>query len=216
MSPCVYPPTMAIERRGSAPSLIETVVKAGLAAVPVIGGSLATVIGDTLERRRERVSEFGEAAVAALGSPETLLERLHDDERVSDLFVDGAVAASGTSLQAKRRAMGRVVAKAASDNAEVEMMQLVMSALGDLDAPHFSTLAKIVEGGDGNLDWARSVADAAPDPVVAALIRHGTVATVGTLDGRLAVSGLTPFGRLLLDYVTDAPCRISEEPRDVT
>ena len=199
----VYPSIMAIERRGSAPTLIETVVKAGLAAVPVIGGSLATVVGDTLERRRERVAEFGEAAVAALGSPESLLERLHDDERVSDLFVDGAVAASGTSVQAKRRAMGRVVANAATDDAEVEVMQLVMSAFADLDAPHFSTLAKIAEGGDGNPDWARSVADSAPVPVVAALVRHGTVETVGTMGGGQAVSGLTSFGRLLLDYVGD-------------
>jgi hypothetical protein len=196
---------MTIERRGSAPSWMETVVKAGVSAVPVIGGSLATVIGDTLERRRERVSEFGEAAVAALGSPETLLERLHADERVSDLFLDGAVAASSTSLRAKRRAMGRVVANAASDDAEVELMQLVMSVLVDLDAPHFAVLGKIAEGGEENLDWARSVADAAPDPVVAALIRHGTVATAGTFGGGLAVSGLTSFGRLLLEYVADAP-----------
>src|SRR3954453_10371987 len=134
---------MAIERTGSAPSWMETVVKAGVSAVPVIGGSLATVIGDTLERRRDRVSEFGEAAVAALGSQEALLDRLQVDERVSDLFVDGAVAASSTSMQAKRKAMGKVVARAASDDAEIELMQLVMSALADLDAPHFSTLAKI-------------------------------------------------------------------------
>jgi hypothetical protein len=100
--------------------------------------------------------------------------------------------------------MGRVVARAASDDAEVEMMQLVMSALGDLDSPHFSTLAKVREGGEGNPDWARSVADSAPDPVVAALIRHGTVATVGTYDGGLAVTDLTPFGRMLLDYVANA------------
>jgi hypothetical protein len=199
---------MTIERRGSAPSWMETVVKAGVSAVPVIGGSLATVIGDTLERRRERVSEFGEAAVASLGSPEKLLERLHADERVSDLFLDGAVAASSTSLRAKRRAMGRVVANAASDDAEVELMQLVMSVLVDLDAPHFAVLGKIAEGGEENLDWARSVADAAPDPVVAALIRHGAVATVGTFDGGLAVSGLTSFGRLLLEYVAD----IAEQP----
>jgi hypothetical protein len=204
MGPSIYASIMAIERRGSGPTLIETVVKAGLAAVPVIGGSLATVVGDTLERRRDRVSEFGEAAVEALGSPEALLERLHAVERVSDLFVDGAVAASSTSMQAKRLAMGRVVARAASDDAEVELMQLVMSALADLDAPHFAILAKIAEGGQENLDWARLVTDAAPDPVVAALVRHGTVATVGTFDGGLVVSGLTSFGRLLLDYVSDS------------
>jgi hypothetical protein len=98
---------MAIERRGSAPSWIETVVKAGVSAVPVIGGSLVAVIGDTLERRRERVSEFGEAAVAASEAPEALVERMQRDERISDLFLDGAVLSASTSMAAKASSDGK-------------------------------------------------------------------------------------------------------------
>jgi hypothetical protein len=82
-------------------------VKAGVSAVPVIGGSLVAVIGDTLERRRERVSEFGEAAVAASEAPEALVERMQRDERISDLFLDGAVLSASTSMAAKASSDGK-------------------------------------------------------------------------------------------------------------
>ena len=44
-------------------------------------------------------------------------------------------------------------------------------ALRDLDGPHFAVLGRMKVAGQDQ-DAVRKVADAAPDPVVAALIRH--------------------------------------------
>jgi hypothetical protein len=47
----------------------------------------------------------------------------------------------------------------------------------------------------------RGIADTAPDPVVAALIR--LVKTAGTWDGGAAVNAISVFGRKLLGYVRE-------------
>jgi hypothetical protein len=178
----------------------ETIVKAGLAAVPGIGGPLSVLVADVATRDRARVTEVGTTAIEAAGSPEVLLDAVQRDERVADMLVTAAFAASQTSVQGKRRAMGRVVGCAAQDDAVIDESQLMLRVLIDLDAPEFHVLARIA-GVGGDQDAARSIADSAPVPVAQALIRNGLVNTAGTLGGGLAILGLTPFGRSLLDFV---------------
>jgi hypothetical protein len=96
--------------------------------------------------------------------------------------------------------MGRVVGRAAQDDAAIDESQLMLRVLIDLDAPEFHVLARIA-GVGGDQAAARSIADSAPVPVAQALIRNGVVNTAGTLGGGLAILGLTPFGRSLLDFV---------------
>lgn len=180
----------------------ETIVKAGLAAVPVIGGPLEVLVADVAARDRARVTEVGMTAVEAAGSPEVLLDAVQRDERVGDMLVMSAFAASQTSVEGKRRAMGRVVGRAARDDAAIDESQLMLRVLIDLDTPEFNVLARIAVVG-GDQDAARSIAEGAPLPVASALIRNGLVETVGTLGGGLAVVGVTPFGRSLLDFVNE-------------
>jgi hypothetical protein len=180
----------------------ETIVKAGLAAIPQIGGPLSVLVADVATRDRARVTEVGMTAVEAAGSPEVLLAAVQRDERVADLLVTAGFAASQTSVEGKRRAMGRVVGRAAQDDAAIDESQLMLRVLIDLDAPEFNVLARIADAG-GDQDSARSIADGAPLPVASTLIRNGLVETVGTLGGGLAVVGLTPYGRSLLDFVQE-------------
>jgi hypothetical protein len=193
---------MAGEHGADSPTWLETAVKVGVSLVPYAGGALEVLVGDTLERRRSRVREFGESAVGAFGDPHEFAVKLASDERLADLLLQGAVAASATALRQKRVAIGRVVAQAARDDAEVELMQLLMLALADLDAPHFSTLAKISERGSDQ-DAARGVAEAAPEPVIARLATNGTLQQTGTFGGGLATVGVSSFGKQLLDYVAE-------------
>ena len=195
------PPNGGLARRDpDVPPWWETIVKAGLAAIPQIGGPLSVLIADVAARDRARVTEVGMTAVEAAGSPEVLLDAVQRDERVVDMLVMAAFAASQTSVQGKRRAMGRVVGSAARDDAEIDESQLMLRVLIDLDAPEFHVLGRIA-GVGGDQDAARSIADSAPVPVAQALIRNGLVTTAGTLGGGLAIQGLTPFGRSLLDFV---------------
>jgi hypothetical protein len=177
----------------------ETIVKAGLAAIPYYGGALSVLVADVAARDRARVTEVGMTAVEAAGSPEVLLDAVQRDERVADMLVTAAFAASQTSVQGKRRAMGRVVGRAARDDAAIDESQLMLRVLVDLDAPEFHVLARIAVAADQ--DTARSIADGAPAPIVSVMTRNGLVETVGTLGAGLAVVGLTPFGRSLLDFV---------------
>ena len=119
------------------------------------------------------------------------------------MLFQGAIASSTTSDERKRRAMGLVVGHAAAgDDARIEESQLLLDALGDLDASHFAVLSRMAVAGEDQ-DAVRAVAEATPDPVVAALIRHGLVKTVGTWDGGAAVIAISEFGTKLLDYVRE-------------
>src|SRR5687768_10745432 len=61
-----------------APSVASTIVRAGIASIPVVGGPLEIIISDTIERRRARVAETGEAARSHVGDDELLLRRLNE------------------------------------------------------------------------------------------------------------------------------------------
>jgi hypothetical protein len=186
----------------SAPGWTETIVKAGLAAIPYIGGVLSTLVGDVAARRRKRVTEVGRYAIAEAGNPDTLLAAVQRNERLADMLVSAGFAASETPVQEKRRAMGRVIGRAARDDATIDDGQLMLRLLINLDAPEFHVLGRIADV-DGDQDAVRAVADKAPQPIVSALIAHGVVETVGTFDGGLAVVGLTSFGRSLLAMLNE-------------
>jgi hypothetical protein len=184
------------------PPLWQTIVKAGLAAIPHIGGPLSVLVADVAVRDRARVTEVGMTAIEAAGSPEVLLDAVQGDERVADMLVTAAFAASRTSVEDKRRAMGRVVGRAARDDAAIDETQLMLRVLIDLEAPEFNVIARIAVV-RGDRDAARSITDGAPFPVASALIRNGLVETGTTYDGDQVVVGLTPFGRSLLDFVRE-------------
>jgi len=174
-------------------------VKAGLELVPWIGGALATLVGDIADRRRERVLDFAEVAIELVGDASGFLARLQANERVADMFVQAAFSAAGSSFEPKRRAMGRVVGQAATDDAQIDMSQLLIAVLIDLEAPHFHALGALAAARDPR---SKVAADDLPWPVVAGLQRHGLIETMGTYNGGTMIKELTPFGRQLLDYVT--------------
>jgi hypothetical protein len=186
-----------------APGWPETIVKAGLARHPVYRwSSLDSCWRDVAARRRERVTETGQYAIAEAGNPDTLLAAVQRDERLADMLVSGVFAASETAVEEKRRAMGRVVGSAARDDATIDDGQLMLRVLINLDAPEFHVLGRIADV-NGDQDAVRGVAEEAPQPIVSALIAHGLVETVGTFDGGLAVVGLTSFGRGLLALLNE-------------
>lgn len=178
------------------PSVASTVVRAGLSAIPFVGGPLEVLVSDTIERRQARVMETGELARETVGDDDAFVKRLQEDPVLADMLVEASETASRTALSAKRRAMGRVVGNAVRDDALIEEGQLLLAALRDLEAPHFLLLARIEAGEQQNL-----AAVPLPEPVRSGLVRHGAVETVGTYGGGQAVTGLTSFGRRLLDLV---------------
>ena len=121
-------PGERIEPQSAAPSWTETGVKAVLALIPGVGGAIETVVADVAARRRERAREMAESAAREAGGADALLDAVGRNERVADLFLAAGSAAQRTALAWKRRAMGRVVGRAAADEAFDDDSEMLYSA----------------------------------------------------------------------------------------
>lgn len=198
--------------RDTGPSGIETLFKTVVALAPIVGGSAATIIGDMEARRRARLQQFGHALVDATSDPHELVARIASDERLADMLIRAVAAASVSSVEMKRVAMGKVIAAACADDADVDIHELLLSTLIVLESPHFAALARIEQMRPATmtaemaeeLKVASVVNEAAqrfPEPVRAMLVAQGAVATETTYDGLPAIVGLSSFGRMLFNYV---------------
>jgi hypothetical protein len=111
------------------PSLPSVIAQAGLALVPGIGGALAILWAEAQDRDRRRVRQMGEAARDKVNDDERFVQRLMENERLVDLLVEAAEAARRSSWEAKRTSMGRVVAQAVIDDAEIDDSAETLNAL---------------------------------------------------------------------------------------
>jgi hypothetical protein len=126
----------------------------GLALGPVgsVGGAIAGVFlepfalkllqylnGDAKRRSGEALS----AACEASGlSTEQTLSRMFSDEKFRLLSGTAMIAAAHTAWEDKLRTIGRSLASGllASDEAEIDEEQMILSAIADMEAPHVALL----------------------------------------------------------------------------
>lgn len=194
------------------PSRAETTIKAILNLVPWVGGSIATVYEDYMDRRRERLRHTVTAAAERLGDDgaHRLVDRLSSDERFADLFWGAIEEASKSAVEAKRAAIGHALADASGESeTEIDEYTLLVEALSDLDLPHLRTLQRINRF-EQDRSMMNSLVSATPDPVLAALVRHGLIIENEAYDGR-EVGGLSSFGVRLLRYVEGSGATLPPE-----
>lgn len=132
-------------QRDDPPSRGETAIRAAVRLVPSVGESLGIAVDDALDRRKARAQETAGRVEIEVGDDALLLERL-EDERVQMLFAGALEAAMRSRVDAKRRLLARVVARAVMDGAQVDEAELVTTALAQLDAPHVRALERFVNG----------------------------------------------------------------------
>lgn len=178
-------------------------IAAALNLVPAVGDALATLAGEHEERRRDRVTEFGELLRKAVANDAQLISRLRGSEVLGDMMVRAAETAYDTTSAAKRKAMGLAIATAVLQPREIEHMQLMLSALIDLEPPHYFLLVQMADS-EARLKEGKMVAIAIQEPIMTALIRHGIMTTSPVRGGGIVVDGFSTFGRELLRYVLDA------------
>ena len=205
---------MAAEDQG--PTGGETTFKMALAAIPFVGGSLAVLYDDVGTRRRRQVELAAEASFERFSSsPEALVLQLQENTRLAMLFVSALEAASRTAVSEKARALGLLLADAA-ERANFDEIELLILALADLEAPHIAGLRliekyrsddELLASGEKEEDLsghperdARLAAIAElPEPVRAALLRHGLINQRAGYD--IYIEGISQFGRRLLEYL---------------
>lgn len=187
-----------------------------------VGHAAAVVIEDVQARRDARLTEFFGTVQNQVGDNEAIRDRLVSNPEVESVFVSGLNAALFTGLEAKRRLLAQVVSAAILDDARVDESALIAQALRDLEAPHFRALERIrrqqdtpppdrsgeppPEGWPSNHQSVIDLVKQENDAVMAALLRTGTLTqVVGELilgiGGEVVVTGLSDFGRALLDDI---------------
>jgi hypothetical protein len=202
----------------------ETAVKVALGWIPVVGSTMATAYADTVARRRQNAAKTGSALLERYpGTPEEVLDRISEDERLGILFGRSVEAAMRTSLEAKVMALGYLLADFASSQTddEADGLELLLMALDDLEWPHIRALKTLADfPSDADLEaevgqkamnddprrkGRLKVTDGLSRPVLSGLVRHGLIreeSGYGTY-----ISGITEQGRALLGYLKDAEPR---------
>jgi hypothetical protein len=116
-----------------------------LRLIPKFGDALAQYVTDRHQRRLERAGEVVTTAAKALElDPAVLIERIIEDERLADLLNDAIQAAARSGLEAKRRALGKVLAQAvAGDDATVDQSMMLAASLAHVEAVHVRVMAQM-------------------------------------------------------------------------
>lgn len=148
-------------------------------------------------------------------------QKLAASPRLDALAANAVNAGAVSGLQDKRRLLGRVVARAVLDEAQIDEAELITLTLAQIDAPHVRCLeeirraevaaeangevAPIARGAEQELN--SRVMEAGkhfPAPVIVTLNSLGLLKGTSSWDGVAFVSGTTEFGRQLLADLREA------------
>lgn len=175
---------------------------AAVSAIPVVGGPFAIVLQATIEADRRRMAQLAAAARDEVGDDDRLQQRLESNEQLRDMLLESLTAAAKTSNEAKRIAMGRVLAQAVNDDAAIDDSAAMLQALAVLDSPHFALLAKMANLELSDLGGGFRV----PEPYKSALIAQGvaTASVRGIGPIGFTVEGINEFGHRLLQWLREA------------
>lgn len=210
----------------STAELVSALVRGTVSSLVPGGGLLAEALGLLVitADRMDRARETAQAAADEAGGIDVLVDRLHLDEYIQVLTLEGLELAARTADARKRRLAGKVIGRAARDSAMIDVAHLVTRALRGLDAPHLHALVQIraievahapdesrtfpevvlqdKDPGERQrraMDEVRSYTLSLPDPVRAVLLGEGVVRE-GTSLGDMPIPTLftSRFGRELL------------------
>ena len=191
----------------------QVIVLAGVELVPGVGGAMARLLEATLEADRRRVAQVGNAAREATGDDGLLVRRLEQDERLRDMLLEAVEAGARSSHEPKRVAMGRVLAQAVNDDAQLDDSAALVHALAELDSPHFAIMAKLENRRRNLRKGIRPQPEIeVPEPYRSALLGQGVVWSRDSDDSepglltevRPPPLAISDFGSQLLGWIREA------------
>lgn len=136
--------------RATAGDTLHAVVRAGIGAVPLVGGPtlelLARLFKSPLERRRESWFEEVHAAIADLQTRGVDVSALKDDDDFCNLVVDATEAAMRTHRDEKRQALHNVITNAGLRGTAGETKsRIFLRLIDELDVHHLLLLQLLAD-----------------------------------------------------------------------
>lgn len=186
------------------PDFFQTVVRAGIALIPGVGGAVQVIYEDVLANIAHRQWQTIQDIAAEVGD-DRLGQSLKADPVRQALFVNGVEVATRTGMEAKRRLLAKVISAAMLDDDKVDGAQLRVEALRDLDVPQIRALEQLrrfsdQHPGDAYSPGVQAIYRALPAPIRAALTRTGVAFEPSEQDTYgYSVDGINDFGRGLLE-----------------
>lgn len=190
-------------RRVEQPSAGAAIMRVALNLIPGVGGAFAAAFDYFRELDRARVEQIAIEAAGAYGDDSELADRLTSDERFVDMMMLAFESGRRSSWEAKRIAMGRVLGQAMKDDADIDNLAALERALAALEAPHFHWL-RVASTEPPQVPLS---GHPIPEPYASQLTAQGVVQLSTTYDGAREITGVSPFGWELIEWIQDA-----EEP----
>jgi len=222
---------------------LATLASVALGANPIgatlVGGSapvlkyLQQVWTRAGERRGDRAARSLEHAADLMDvGLDILVERAVGYDARLELLAQILEAAARTSMEDKIQALGQILADGLRSDSHLDEARLLASMVNDLEAPHVVVLKLIAEhrvppesmwsNSDAPQGWERAhLALALPgyvgflDGVLAALVRHGAVRTLGDVTWSNIANdahGITTLGIRCLQLFGHEPTEDSNDP----
>ena len=178
---------------------MTSLIRATLQASPRLAGSLPVAYEGARDRWAARGSDVLTATSPA-ADVATLAARIASDDQLDAVLSAAVEAGARSGMAAKRRLLGRVVARAVLDDARVDEATLVVGVLSQIDAPHVRCLELIERAEEaardaGELEEAAEgserpvvqrisdVGRTQPQPVLTASVSLGLIETTATCGG---------------------------------
>lgn len=196
------------------PSHVDIWARTAIQASPRFAGALSVLYDGYRARWSSRAADVV-AEIAQRCSPEQLQTAIAESEGLEAAFVRAMEAGSTSTLAAKRRLLGKVIAQAVLDDAQVDEASLITTVLAQVDAPHMrcleavnrakqaalaaGELGPIARGAEQEIN--QRVVDAGkehPAPLLAQLVSWGLLDASVSWDGEALVKGPTAFGERVL------------------
>jgi hypothetical protein len=136
--------------------------------LPFIGQGWAQYLDDVVARRKRRaaavIAGFSEASGQSF---DDLIGGCSGNSRLADIVADVLETSTRTASQRKLRALGRALylGHIAADDAALDELELMLTAIRDLEVAHIKVLDFLIEHGSRH--------DAIPDGQLAALFPNG-------------------------------------------
>jgi hypothetical protein len=125
------------------PTKADIFSRAVITASPKFAGSAMVLYEGFRDRRQARMRDVELAVRKAIPADEDLAQRLSESEELDTLLNRALAEAAQSAMASKRRLLGKIVANALLDDAQIDLSMLFATVLAQIETPHIRAMVQI-------------------------------------------------------------------------